>query len=36
MALKKVGITLSGQLLSKGSVIAHIPVGYDAIRLVKI
>jgi len=33
--LKKVGIPLSGQLFKKGSVTAHLPVGYDAIRLVK-
>jgi hypothetical protein len=33
--LKKVGIPLSGQLFKKGSVTAHLPVGYDAIRLAK-
>ena len=33
--LKKVGIPLSGQLSKKGSVTAHLPVGYDAIRLAK-
>jgi hypothetical protein len=33
--LKKVGIQLSGQLFKKGSVTAHLPVGYDAIRLSK-
>ena len=33
--LKKVGIPLSGQLLKKGSVTAHLPVGYEAIRLAK-
>ena len=33
--LKKVGIPLSEQLFKKGSVTAHLPVGYDAIRLVK-
>lgn len=33
--LKKVGIQLSGQLFKKGSVTAHFPVGYDAIRLSK-
>lgn len=32
---KKVGIQLSGQLFKKGSVTAHLPVGYDAIRLSK-
>jgi hypothetical protein len=31
--LKKVGIRLSGQLSKKESVTAHLPVGYDAIRL---
>jgi len=31
--LKKVGIPLSEQLFKKGSVTAHLPVGYDAIRL---
>ena len=30
---KKVGIPLSGQLFKKESVIAHLPVGYEAIRL---
>ena len=33
--LKKVGIPLSSQLFKKGSVTAHLPVGYDAIRLAK-
>ncbi len=33
--LKKVGIPLSGQLFKKESVTAHLPVGYDAIRLAK-
>ena len=33
--LKKVGIQLSRQLFKKGSVTAHLPVGYDAIRLSK-
>ncbi len=33
--LKKVGIPLSEQLFKKGSVTAHLPVGYDAIRLAK-
>jgi hypothetical protein len=33
--LKKVGIALSGQLFKKGSVTAHLPVGFDAIRLSK-
>jgi hypothetical protein len=33
--LKKVGIPLSGQLFKKGSVTAHLPVGYDAVRLAK-
>ena len=33
--LKKVGIQLSGQLFKKESVTAHLPVGYDAIRLSK-
>lgn len=33
--LKKVGIPLSGQLFKKQSVTAHLPVGYDAIRLAK-
>ena len=31
--LKKVGIPLSSQLFKKESVTAHLPVGYDAIRL---
>lgn len=31
--LKKVGIQLSGQLSKKESVTAHLPAGYDAIRL---
>jgi len=31
--LKKVGIPLSKQLFKKGSVTAHLPVGYEAIRL---
>lgn len=33
--LKKVGIPLSGQLFKKESVTAHLPVGYDAIRLAR-
>jgi hypothetical protein len=33
--LKKVGIPLSEQLFKKGSATAHLPVGYDAIRLAK-
>ena len=33
--LKKVGIQLSGQLFKKESVTAHLPVGYEAIRLSK-
>ncbi len=33
--LKKVGIPLSGQLFKKESVTAHLPVGYEAIRLAK-
>ena len=33
--LKKVGIQLSRQLFKKRSVTAHLPVGYDAIRLAK-
>lgn len=33
--LKKVGIPLSEQLSKKGSVTAHLPVGYDAVRLAK-
>ena len=33
--LKKVGIPLSEQLFKKRSVTAHLPVGYDAIRLAK-
>lgn len=33
--LKKVGLPLSGQLFKKGSVTAHLPVGYDAIRMAK-
>jgi hypothetical protein len=33
--LRKVGIQLSGQLFKKGSVTAHLPVGYDAVRLSK-
>jgi len=33
--LKKVGIPLSEQLFKKDSVTAHLPVGYDAIRLAK-
>ncbi len=33
--LKKVGIPLSRQLFKKESVTAHLPVGYDAIRLAK-
>lgn len=33
--LKKVGIPLSRQLFKKGSVTAHLPVGYAAIRLAK-
>ncbi|MCP4936091.1 MAG: hypothetical protein GY927_18285 [bacterium] len=31
--LKKVGISLSDQLFKKASVTAHLPVGYEAIRL---
>ncbi|MFO7679576.1 MAG: hypothetical protein R6X34_05945 [Chloroflexota bacterium] len=34
--LKKVGLPLSGQLFKKASVTAHLPVGYDAIRLAKV
>lgn len=33
--LKKVGLPLSSQLFKKASVTAHLPVGYDAIRLAK-
>lgn len=33
--LKKVGIPLSKQLFKKASVTAHLPVGYEAIRLAK-
>jgi hypothetical protein len=33
--LKKVGIPLSRQLFKKASVTAHLPVGYEAIRLAK-
>jgi hypothetical protein len=33
---KKVGIPLSDQLFKKGSVTAHLPVGYEAIRLAKV
>ncbi len=33
--LKKVGLALSKQLFKKASVTAHLPVGYDAIRLAK-
>jgi hypothetical protein len=33
--LKKVGIPLSGQLFKKRSATAHLPLGYDAIRLAK-
>ena len=33
--LKKVGIPLSRQLCKKRSVTSHLPVGYEAIRLVK-
>ena len=33
--LKKVGIPLSEQLFKKESVTAHLPVGYDAIRLAR-
>jgi len=33
--LKKVSIPLSGQLFKKASVTAHLPVGYEAIRLAK-
>ncbi len=33
--LKKVGIPLSSQLFKKESVTAHLPVGYDAIRLAR-
>ncbi len=31
--LKKVGISLSEQLFKKASATAHLPVGYEAIRL---
>jgi hypothetical protein len=31
--LKKVGLRLSDQLFKKASVTAHLPVGYEAIRL---
>jgi len=34
--LRKVGIPLSGQLFKKESVTAHLPVGYEAIRLSKL
>jgi hypothetical protein len=33
--LRKVSIPLSGQLFKKESVTAHLPVGYEAIRLLK-
>lgn len=33
--LRKVGISLSEQLFKKDSVTAHLPVGYEAIRLAK-
>lgn len=33
--LRKVGIPLSSQLFKKESVTAHLPVGYDAIRLAR-
>jgi hypothetical protein len=33
--LKKVGIPLSEQLFKKESVTAHLPLGYDAVRLAK-
>ena len=33
--LKKVGIPLSEQLFKKDSVTAHLPIGYEAIRLAK-
>jgi hypothetical protein len=33
--LKKVGIPLSKQLFKKDSVTAHLPIGYDVIRLAK-
>ena len=33
--LKKVGLPLSSQLSKKASVTAHLPLGYDAIRLAK-
>jgi len=33
--LKKVGVQLSGQLFKKESATAHLPVGYEAIRLSK-
>jgi len=33
--LKKVGIPLSSQLSKKASVTAHLPLGYEAIRLAK-
>lgn len=33
--LKKVGISLSEQLFKKASATAHLPVGYEAIRLAK-
>ncbi len=33
--LKKVGLALSKQLFKKASVTAHLPVGYDAVRLAK-
>jgi len=34
--LRKVGISLSEQLFKKASVTAHLPVGYEAIRLTKL
>ena len=33
--LKKVGVPLSSQLSKKASVTAHLPLGYEAIRLAK-
>ena len=33
--LKKVGLPLSAQLFKKASVTAHLPIGYEAIRLTK-
>lgn len=34
--LRKVGIPSSGQLSKKGLATAHLPVGYEAIRLAKV